>query len=778
MLSAGQGSPGQPPTGGTAAAGAPELWAGPECTVNRVADRFADQIARNGFDRRLDDIDRLSSLGVRAVRLPLLWERHVARLGDKPDWGWARARVGRLRELGIRVIGGLMHHGSGPRGTDLLDPALPAHLARFAASAAHHLPGVQDWTPVNEPLTTARFSALYGLWYPHRSDARSFLRALLHQVQATAAAMAAIRAIHPQARLVQTEDLGLTRTASPLLQPQADHENHRRWLSLDLLCGRVVPGHPLWDWLLAHGMPEPALRVLAAHPCPPDIVGINSYVTSERFLDDRLSFYPSHLHGGNGVQRYVDVETARVMGAQVGGFEARLREAWDRYRLPLAITEVHLGCTRDEQMRWLHQAWKAAQALRTEAVDVRAVTVWAAFGTYDWDSLVTREQRHYEPGLWDVRSEPPRPTALASLAAQLARGETPDHPVLNGPGWWQRDLRLAWPCHGSLEVLPVRGRPLLIAGATGTLGQAFARLCEVRGLPYHLLSRAEMDIASPGVVEAVLAHWRPWAVVNAAGFVRLDEAEHDPRHWRENAEGPAVLARACARAGVRLLAFSSDQVFDGQALRPYVESDAPQPLNAYGRGKLSAERQVLEADGQALVIRTAAFFGPWDRHNFVTLSLEALRRGEPVLAAEDQMVSPTYVPDLVNASLDLLVDGETGLWHLAHPDAVSWADLARLAAWTAGLDPAQVQALPAAALGQLAARPRYAVLGSERGQLMTPLQSALERYLRDLDLARPPPARRFPLADQAPDEVSELVAGPVPTPMGGTRSMPLPPAAA
>jgi len=149
-----------------------------------------------------------------------------------------------------------------------------------------------------------------------------------------------------------------------------------------------------------------------------------------------------------------------------------------------------------------------------------------------------------------------------------------------------------------------------------------------------------------------------------------------------------------------------------------------------------------------------------------------------VLAAEDQVVSPTYVPDLVNASLDLLVDGETGLWHLAHPDAVSWADLARLAAWTAGLDPAQVQALPAAALGQLAARPRYAVLSSERGQLMTPLQSALERYLRDLDLARPPPARRFPQADHAPGGASGQAAVPAPTPMGGTRTMPLPPAAA
>ena len=219
--------------------------------------------------------------------------------------------------------------------------------------------------------------------------------------------------------------------------------------------------------------------------------------------------------------------------------------------------------------------------------------------------------------------------------------------------------------------------------------------------------------------------------------MRVDDAEDDPRHWRENVDGPAVLALTCARHGVRLMGFSSDLVFDGGKSDPYVEADATGPLNAYGRGKLESERRMLAHAPETLVIRTAAFFGPWDQHNFVTLALEAFQCGERWQAPEDQWVSPTYVPDLVNASLDLLIDGECGLWHLTNQGVVSWAGLAQLAAQVAGLNPALVHGLPTAALGQRALRPRYAALASERGVLMPTLEDGLGRYLNDREqLAR------------------------------------------
>lgn len=705
-----------------------ELWAGAECTVNRVGDKYRDQVEQSGFSSRLDDLDRFASLGVRRIRFPLLWERTAPESPDLPNWQWADTRLGRLRELGIAPIVGLLHHGSGPRYTNLLDAKFPGLFARYALAVAERFPAVDAYTPVNEPLTTARFSGLYGLWYPHRCDDMSFVRALLNQVKATVLAMRAVRSVNPQAQLVQTDDLGHT-DSSARLQYQADFDNARRWLAFDLLAGQVDRRHGLWNYLRKSGASEDELLALKDDPCVPDVVGINYYVTSERFLDHRLSLYPPALLGGNGRHRYADIEAVRACGRDIGGFGARLREAWQRYRLPVAITEAHLGSTREEQLRWLHQAWVAAQEVGAEGADVRAVTAWAAFGTVDWNTLVTRESGCYEAGLWDVRAATPRPTAVATLARQLAQDKKPDHPVLGGPGWWQRDVRLLYPPHGEVQARPVCGRVLLISGATGTLGQAFARMCTLRGLPHRLLSRGEFDIADAQGVESALERWQPWAVVNAAGYVRVDDAEHAPEQWRENALGPAVLAKACARHGVRLLTFSSDLVFDGDKALPYVESDVPRPLNAYGRGKLEAERRVLELDPGALVIRTSAFFGPWDPFNFITLALEAISRGERWRAPHDQFVSPTYVPDLVQSALDLLIDDESGVWHLTNRGAVSWAEFAQLAVDAARLDVALVEGLPGAALGQVARRPRYSALDSERGTLMPSLYDGIGRYV-------------------------------------------------
>jgi dTDP-4-dehydrorhamnose reductase len=706
-----------------------ELWAGPECTVNRVGQQVRDQLEETGFAHRLDDLDRLASLSVRRVRLPLLWERSAATPDGPWDWRWADQRIERLAKLELACIAGLVHHGSGPRGTDLLDPSFAPGLARYAAALARRHPGLDHYTPVNEPLTTARFSGLYGLWYPHRQDDAAFVRALLNQVRATVLAMRAIREVNPQARLVQTDDLGSV-LASPALQYQADFENRRRWLGFDLLCGRVDASHPMRAYLRQHGAGADELAELVERPCPPDIVGLNCYVTSERFLDDRLALYPPQLHGGNGRHRYVDIESVRVHGAHAGGVEARLREAWERYRLPLALTEVHLGCTREEQLRWLHQAWQAALRMREAGADVRAVTAWAAFGTFDWDSLVTRHHGRYEPGLWDVRGAVPRPTALARLAGELARGESASHPVLAGKGWWQRRIRHVVPTHGDPQALATAGRPVVVTGARGTLARAFAHLCHLRGLPYRLLGRSQLDIADAASIEAALIRWRPWAVINTAGFVDVDAAETEQsRQWRENALGPATLARVCRHQGVRLVSYSSDLVFDGAKQGSYVETDAPNPLNAYGEAKAEAEHRVLSQAPDALVIRTAAFFGPWDQHNFVTRGLAVLRAGQRWQAAADQVVSPTYVRDLVTGSLDLLIDGESGLWHLANQGGLSWAEWAAMAAAHSGLDASRIDAVPARTLGQKAPRPQRVVLGSERGSIMPTLENALARYL-------------------------------------------------
>jgi dTDP-4-dehydrorhamnose reductase len=713
-----------------------EVWAGLECTVNRVGDEYFDQLERNGHATRLDDLDLFARLGIRAIRYPVLWERTAPNGLENADWSWADKRLLRLRELGVCPIVGLVHHGSGPRHTSLVDPEFPEKLALYARVVAERYPWVTHYTPINEPLTTARFSGMYGHWYPHGKDDFTFARALLGECRGVVLSMKAIREVHPNAQLVQTDDLGKI-YSTPKLAYQAELENERRWLTFDLLCGRITPSHPIWNYLMGCGVTQDELEWFVDNPCPPDIMGINHYLTSDRFLDERLECYPLSSHGGNGRDKYADVEAVRVCAEGTGGAYNLLKEAWERYKLPLAVTEAHLSCTREEQLRWFYEIWRGASQLRDEGVDVRAVTAWALLGSYDWNSLVTRSADYYEPGVFDLRATSPRPTAIAKLVQDLAEGRQPDCPLLEAPGWWHRQERLLYPpvsclAHASTPSHSHSSSPLAIVGGTGTLGKAFARLCELRGISYRLLTRKEIDITDVDSVNSVLDQLKPWAVVNAAGYVRVDDAEREPHVCLQvNANGAAILATACAKHNVALLTFSSDLVFDGSVFNPYIESDRVAPLNVYGCSKVLAEKLVLTVNPSSLIIRTSAFFGPWDEYNFVTIALQQLSAGNTFVAAEDATVSPTYVPDLVHTSLDLLIDGEKGLWHLANKGAISWADLARLAAKKAGISVSNLVARPTKDLGFIAKRPSYSVLGSSRGELMPCLDSAIDRYFHE-----------------------------------------------
>jgi dTDP-4-dehydrorhamnose reductase len=408
-----------------------------ECTRNRVGDRYFDQLDRTGHTQRLSDLDLFAGLGISAIRYPLLWERLAPDRPEEIDFTWADERLARLSELGIRPIAGLLHHGSGPAYTSLLDPAFPELFARYARAVAERFPHIDAYTPVNEPLTTARFSGLYGQWYPHRTTDANFLRILIAECRAIVLAMREVRKVNPAAQLITTEDMGKTYSTAPLAY-QAAFENDRRWLSLDLLAGCVDASHPLRAYLTSHGISEHELAWFEEHACLPDVVGINHYLTSERFLDHEMRRYPPQYHGGNGLQQYAEVEAVSVRGLRLASWRGLLSEVLERYGQPVAITETHLGCTREEQMRWIVEAWKVASRLRDEGKDVRAVTAWSMLGAYDWNSLVTRDAGFYEPGVFDVRGPSPRPTALAATLRQLANGGIPDHPVIATRGWWQR----------------------------------------------------------------------------------------------------------------------------------------------------------------------------------------------------------------------------------------------------------------------------------------------------------------------------------------------------
>jgi beta-glucosidase/6-phospho-beta-glucosidase/beta-galactosidase len=424
----------------------PEVWGGFECTVLRTRAGWRDQMRETGHYARISDLDAAAALGLRTMRYPVLLEHVAPDRPDDCDWTWHDERLTHLRRLGIAPIAGLIHHGGGPEYTSLLDPAFPALVAKHAERAAQRYPWIESWTPINEPLTTARFSGLYGHWFPYINDFRTFLRMVVNQCRAVLLSMRAIRRVIPQARLVQTEDLGYT-FATPQLAYQAAHENERRWLSLDLLCGRVTPAHGWWHYLIDAGVPEAQLMDFLAGDLQPMVIGLNYYITSERYLDHRTALYPSHFHGGNGRQSYADIEAVRVplLPEEETGWESRLLEAWNRYDpIPLAVTEAHIGwCADDEQVRWLMEAWQAIIRLRERGVDLQAITIWSLCGAMDWNSLLTRREGYYEPGaLGPLHADGiPRPTLMATAASSLVRHGDFHAPMLARPGWWHRDDR-------------------------------------------------------------------------------------------------------------------------------------------------------------------------------------------------------------------------------------------------------------------------------------------------------------------------------------------------
>ncbi len=699
----------------------PELWGGLECTINRVNDSFRDQLHDTGHYTRPDDIVAFGKLGIRKLRYPVLWEKHQPSEHTSVNWEWATAQLEQIIQAGMDPIVTLLHHGSGPEFTNLLDPDFPEKFALYAGMVARQFPAVHYYTPVNEPLTTARFSGLYGIWYPHYRDELSFVKMLLNELKGIVLSMQAIRAINPQAKLVQTEDLAKTHS-TPLLEYQARFENTRRWLTYDLLCGKVDFRHFFWKHFISLGISERELLYFLDNPCPPDLMGFNYYVTSERYLDENFGNYPPSTIGGNGKQIYADVESVRTIGNE--GIGRLLKEAWQRYQIPMAITECHLSCTREEQLRWYDETWNKACQLIKEGVEIKAITAWALLGAYDWNSLLSNHSGHYESGAFDVRNGNRRATALTKLMSSLATTGKYDHPLLKLNGWWHKSAG------GTATAKKVGNIPfILITGKNGTLGQAFMRICDRRSIPYIATSHEELDIANEKDIKKAIDNFHPYAIINAAGYVNVDQAEINAGEcFKINAIAPGLLANISRQKGVRLVTFSSDLVFDGAKMIPYDESDTMNPINIYGASKAAGERAVLIANPSALVIRTSAFFGPWDRYNFAYEIIAALKDHKQMLVADDVTVSPTYVPDLVDISLDLLIDEEDGIWHLTNQGASTWADFAQEIAQRAGFKKELLDFRPSNEMPWRAKRPLYSALQSEKGVQLPQLARSLDRF--------------------------------------------------
>ena len=248
---------------------------------------------------------------------------------------------------------------------------------------------------------------------------------------------------------------------------------------------------------------------------------------------------------------------------------------------------------------------------------------------------------------------------------------------------------------------------------------------EVRGL-----ARIDLDVTDPERVRDRLEIDRPDVVVNCAAWTDVDGAEdHPDAADLVNGEGAANVAEAAASVDARVLYVSSDYVFDGTKGEPYVESDPPAPISAYGRSKLKGEEATLFANPRAFVVRTSWLFGAGGP-NFVETMLRAGETEGKVLVVHDQVGCPTWTTHLSVALVRLLDTDRFGIHHMAATGHCSWYDFAREIFDRAAMEVVTLSATTEM-LGRKAPRPAFSALESEYEDAieLPPWQEGLAGYL-------------------------------------------------
>lgn len=262
---------------------------------------------------------------------------------------------------------------------------------------------------------------------------------------------------------------------------------------------------------------------------------------------------------------------------------------------------------------------------------------------------------------------------------------------------------------------------ILIFGRNGQLGSSlFSLLSETHQVT--ALDQADLDLSMVDQIEATIALHRPDWVINASAYTAVDRAEQEPQLADAiNHLAPAAMARACKKQQCGFLHYSTDYVFDGEADRPYLESDSPNPKSVYGETKLAGERAVMQAYPQAIILRTAWVYAK-EGANFVNTMLRLAAERDELGVVEDQFGSPTLAYDLALASVPIIentaldeLDKVAGLYHATGSGMTSWYGFAREIFSLAGKE-VVVKGIPTEAYPTPAHRPHYSVLSNQKLQ--------------------------------------------------------------
>ena len=272
----------------------------------------------------------------------------------------------------------------------------------------------------------------------------------------------------------------------------------------------------------------------------------------------------------------------------------------------------------------------------------------------------------------------------------------------------------------------------LITGAHGQLGQELQKLLRERGLTFVAYDSKALDITNREAVMAIFKAEQPDVVLHAAAYTKVDLAEDEGRamNWQVNVTGTKNIADAAKQYGAKLVAVSTDYVFDGLNVGEYRETDPVNPRNAYGRAKLAGELAVTESGAAAYIVRTSWVFGEFG-NNFV-YTMQRLAESHPKLTVvNDQLGRPTWTRTLAEFILHLIaVEATYGVYHLSNDETATWFDFAKEILKDTAVE---VEPVTSAAFQQKAYRPKHSVMNLEKAKAtgfeIPSWREALKRFL-------------------------------------------------
>jgi beta-glucosidase/6-phospho-beta-glucosidase/beta-galactosidase len=347
--------------------------------TERVGERVLDEFAlTNHYQYWREDLDRVASLGVTSMRYGMPWYK-LEPVKGQFDWGWADRAIDHAVSTGVEIIFDLMHYGV-PLWLEnqFLNTDYEKHVADYAAAfAARYKDRIRYYTPFNEPLVCSEFCGLRGMWPPYLRGADGQVKIIRNISRGMTLTIEALRAVQPDAIMVQVDAAGEVLPDTPDLAEAAAFETAKTFMATDLVVGLVGQHHILHDWFLKHGISEADLEWHLARPQHLEFIGSNYYpeVSQQKLM------------------RHGDELIRRPISGRGAGMKSSVKAFAQRYGRPVIITESSLNGTIEERAKWLAEAATAVAEIRAEGLPLVGFTWFPVLDLIDW---VYRAGRPFE----------------------------------------------------------------------------------------------------------------------------------------------------------------------------------------------------------------------------------------------------------------------------------------------------------------------------------------------------------------------------------------------